>query len=263
MNKKLKLALATLLGFSAACSTAQECARQGRGRTATGSRSARSQGFGCAPARDGDVRGSPSRTENDRRAAQGVGGRPCRRRAARPRSRETRRRHALYGHEGQEGSRRGEVTHVPSPPGAAQASGPQYFFRPLLLDCRRAQARYALLGMYVALQPLVPPLRQRLPRGSRCAGHADRRFSEGARRGGYAPCRPCAGARHLFGRRGAGTPRPRTRRGGGHPPRLCVGHGDQRAGADRIPFPQPARCGAAYGLGEPRRLRTRAQLYPL
>lgn len=34
-------------------------------------------------------------------------------------------------------------------------------------------------------------------------------------------------------------------------------------GADRIPFPQPARCGAAYGLGEPRRLRTRAQLYPL
>ena len=53
------------------------------------------------------------------------------------------------------------------------------------------------------------------------------------------------------------------RRGGGHPPRLCVGHGDQRAGADRIPFPQPARCGAAYGLGEPRRLRTRAQLYPL
>ena len=155
MNKKLKLALATLLGFSAACSTVKNAPAKGEGE--------QQQEAGAPEVRDSVAPPRVMVMYGVRPPGQKTIGVPLKESAVGPAEDETRRRHALYGHEGQEGSRRGEVTHVPSPPGAAQASGPQYFFRPLLLDCRRAQARYALLGMYVALQPLVPPLRQRLP----------------------------------------------------------------------------------------------------
>ena len=67
---------------------------------------------------------------------------------------------------------RQEISHVTPPAGASQTTGPQYFFRTLCFDGARTPSRYAILGVHAALQPFVPPLRQRLPGGPRRGGHA-------------------------------------------------------------------------------------------
>lgn len=89
MNKKLKLALATLLGFSAACSTVKNAPAKGEGE--------QQQEAGAPEVRDSvapprvmvmyGVR-PPGQKTIGVPLKESVG-RPCRRRAARPRSRET------------------------------------------------------------------------------------------------------------------------------------------------------------------------------
>ena len=195
MNKKLKLALATLLGFSAACSTVKNAPPRARAnsnrkpvRPKSGIRLHRVMG-GCT--------GFALRTENDRRASQRSRRSACRRRAARtlqPRNPPTTR--PIWTRR-QEGSPKGEVTHVRRRLGLRKRLALNIFSD--LYSSTVAEHRLDTLFWECTLRCNLSCRHC----GSDCrvipvCGHADRRFSEGARRGGYAPCRPCAGARHLF-----------------------------------------------------------------
>lgn len=152
MNRNLKLALAALLGFSAACTSVKNAPKEDTAKT-QGADTTAVKGYPEFPRRVVVMYGRADAPAGQRpqRAAQTPGTRTSRFAASRGRTSA-----------GGGPFRRQKISHVTPPAGASQTTGPQYFFRTLCFDGARTPSRYAILGVHAALQPLVPPLRQRL-----------------------------------------------------------------------------------------------------